>query len=518
MIAEPDDGTSAVFDANRSGQHGGSSHQYYPAMLDLRGRKAVVIGGGTIATTKARELIEAGAQVLVISPVVSTGLTNMERTGALVVKRRTYHDGDLEHAVVAIAATDDRSVNQGVWLEANRRNVLLNAVDDVQYCHFIAPSVHREGDITVTVSTAGDCPALAVRLREQLSRFVRREHAEFAHLAGTLRDEVARRVPEFAARRRLWYRLVDSCAIDAIRIGQRSAALAVIESLVAQEESDAENVTERDAHIVPGSVAIVGAGPGDPGLITVRGLELLQVADVVVHDNLVSPELLARARPTARLVAVGKIGHGASTPQSDINTLLIYEARRGNRVVRLKGGDPFVFGRGAEEAVALREAGVTFEVVPGITSAIAVPAAAGIPLTHRAVASGFAVVTGHVCDEGSDEQDEGNGETRDRRELDWNALAKIPTLVVLMGLRSLPEIVSRLIVNGRDPDTPAAVISRGTLPDQRVVSATLASISMQVAAAKLRQPATLVVGDVVSFREVIGQPCFLTAHSQTELV
>jgi uroporphyrin-III C-methyltransferase len=222
-------------------------------------------------------------------------------------------------------------------------------------------------------------------------------------------------------------------------------------------------------------------------------MELLRAADVVVHDRLVGPALLMYARPTARIIAVGKHGHGRSTPQEEINELLVREAKAGHCVVRLKGGDPFVFGRGAEECVALRNAGVPFEVVPGVTSVVAVPAAAGIPLTHRAIASGFAVVTGHLCGDADDlEGDEAT------HRLDWNALARMPTLVVLMGLRALPVIVARLSANGQSMDTPAAVISRGTLPDQQAVFGTLASIVADVAAANIQQPATLVVGDVVN--------------------
>jgi uroporphyrin-III C-methyltransferase len=217
----------------------------------------------------------------------------------------------------------------------------------------------------------------------------------------------------------------------------------------------------------------------------VRGLQLLRAADVVVYDHLVGAEVLTYAAPAARLVCVGKHGHGPSTPQRAIEALLVGEARAGRRVVRLKGGDPYVFGRGAEEAAALRAAGVPCEVVPGVTSAVAAPAAAGIPVTHRALASGFAVVTGHECDDGAVHSD-----------LDWAALARMPTLVVLMGLRALPRIVERLRLHGLAGDVPAAVISRGTLPDQQVVVATLDGIVDAVARAALEQPATLVVGAV----------------------
>jgi len=237
------------------------------------------------------------------------------------------------------------------------------------------------------------------------------------------------------------------------------------------------------------NLAIVGAGPGDPGLITVRGLELLRRADVVVYDRLVSPKLLDEARPDARCVYVGKACGAHALAQHEINALLIAEARLGHRVVRLKGGDSFVFGRGGEEALALAEAGIAFEVVPGVTSAVAVPAAAGIPLTHRGIASSFAVVTGHHA---------AGGESG----VDWGRLAgAVDTLVILMGLANLPEITRELIAQGRDPETPAALIERGTTEAQRTVTATLATLSDAATSAGLESPVVTVIGDVVSLRE-----------------
>lgn len=237
------------------------------------------------------------------------------------------------------------------------------------------------------------------------------------------------------------------------------------------------------------TVALVGAGPGDPGLITVRGLDLLRRADVVVYDRLVSPKLLDESRPDARRVFVGKACGAQALPQSEINALLIDEALRGYRVVRLKGGDAFVFGRGGEEILALTEAGVPFEVVPGVTSAVAVPAAAGIPLTHRGIASSFAVVTGHRQADGADA-------------IDWPSLARgVDTLVILMGLGHLASIARELIAHGRDPDTPAALIERGTTEAQRTVEATLATLAAAGAAAALEAPVVAVIGRVVSLRD-----------------
>ncbi len=481
---------------------------HYPVMLDLRHRRVAVVGGGTVAEHKARGLIAAGARVRVISPAVTQGLRALADDGAIEVDARPYWPGDLDGATLAIAATDDPAVNRAVQHEADAARVLVNVVDNGEQGDFVVPSVHRRGDVTVTVSTAGQCPTLAVRLRERIGELVRDEHATFARLAGSRRAEIARRVPDDAARRRLWYRIVDSGSIDAIARGDVVAAWHIVEALVREAEDEGARAGGPGAHArsrafggaggeANGIVYLVGAGPGDPRLITLRGLELLCGADAIVHDRLIGTDLLTYARPTARVFNVGKHGHDRSVSQDEINALLIEEARHGRRVVRLKGGDSFVFGRGAEECEALRRAGIRFEVVPGVSSAIAAPEAAGIPLTHREFASGFAVVTGHQWGPSPDD-------VRSPA-LDWAALARMPTLVVLMGLRALPRVAEALLAAGADPETPAAVISKGTYPEQRVVTAVLRTVATEAAAAALEQPATLVVGDVVRVRELIDE-------------
>jgi len=472
---------------------------FYPVFLDLRGRRAVLIGGGAVAEQKVRGLVAAGAHVTVVSPDLSAGLTDLALRGAIEVRRRPYRGGDLAGAWLAIAATDDRAVNEAVYAEAERLGIPLNAVDDLEHCSFIAPAIHHEGDITVAVSTGGKSPALAVRLRQRIARLVGRAEARLCALLGELRPELAERVPDARARTALWYAIVDSDVIDFARRGDSEGARGRIDQLVKQQlvvpRLKPGPDTTLPVRAVPhrahsseweretGVVYLVGAGPGDPGLITSKGLELLRSADVVVYDRLVSAALVAEAPASAERVFVGKQPHGTGMRQRDINALLVDRARRGRTVVRLKGGDPFVFGRGAEECEALRAAGVPFQVIPGVTSATAVPAAAGIPVTHRRVASAFAVVAGHECDGRSD--------------LDWEALARVPTLVVLMGLSALPDIVARLRAQGAAADTPAAVIASGTLPEQRTVVGTLEDIADLAAAARLEPPATVVIGEVV---------------------
>ncbi len=443
---------------------------FYPVFLDLRGRRAVVIGGGAVAEQKVHGLVGAGAHVTVVSTDVTPALGALARRNAIEHKRRPYRRGDLKGAWLAIAATDDRGTNGAVWAEAEQLGVPLNAVDDLEHCSFIAPAVHREGDITVAVSTAGKSPALAVRLRQRIARLVGRAEARLCELLGELRPGLAERVPDTPARTALWYRIVDSDVIDFVRRGDIEGARGRMAELVGPHPLSPSPFGRG------GTVYLVGAGPGDPGLITAKGLELLRSADVVVYDRLVSPALVAQAPAEAERILRG-------TDQQDVNALLIDRAREGLNVVRLKGGDPFVFGRGAEECEALAAAGVSYEVIPGVTSAIAVPAAAGIPVTHRRVASGFAVVAGHECDGRSD--------------LDWEALSRMPTLVVLMGLAALPDVVARLRAQGAPADAPVAVIASGTLPEQRTVVGTLDDIAELVDAAGLEPPATIVIGEVV---------------------
>lgn len=453
---------------------------FYPVFLNLRGRRVVVVGGGAIAEQKVTGLLDAGARVILVSPALTWKLEDLAATGAIDVRRRAYQPGDLEGAFIAIAATDDRGANAAVWDEAEERGILLNAVDDLPHCSFIAPAVHREGDIAVAISTGGKSPAFAVRLRERIAALIGREEAALLDLLGELRPHVAARVPDFKTRTRLWYQIVDSDAVEYLRRGDRDGARRRIDELVEQAVAPAER---------RGMVYLVGAGPGDPELITVRGLAALRRADVIVYDRLVHPHLVERAAPWAERIFVGKRPEGRSVEQEKTNDLLVELAKSGQVVVRLKGGDPFVFGRGAEEGEALRRAGVPFEVVPGVSSALAAPGAAGIPVTHRRYASAFAVAAGHECAGESD--------------LDWDALARMPTLVFLMGLRGLSTITRRLLEHGASAATPAAVIASATLPEERTVVGTLATIADQAREAGIAAPATLVVGEVVRVRDTL---------------
>jgi len=442
----------------------------YPVSLDLQGRRCVVVGGGTVAEHKVQGLLEAGADVNVIAADPSGALRALANSGDVLLVARPYEPGDLAGAFVVIAATDDRRLNGRVFAEASERGVLCNAVDDVEHCHFAAPAIVRRGDLTIAIGTGGKAPALARRLRVELERQFGEEWGQLIEILAEARARViGSRDVDFATWAARWQAALGGDLLGKVRAAQLSEAVDEVARVLAEEPA---------ASAGQGHVAIVGAGPGDPELISVRGRRLLDAADVVVYDRLVHPSLWEGKDA----IDAGKEPGSHRVDQDQINELLIRLAREGRRVVRLKGGDPFVFGRGAEEADALAAAGVAHEVVPGVTSAVAALAAAGIPVTDRRLASSFAVVTGHCA--GGD--------------VDWAALATgVDTLVVLMGLARLPEIVERLVAAGRSPASPAAVVAHGTLPDQAVVVAPLGELPAAVAQARLTAPAVIVVGEVV---------------------
>ena len=403
----------------------------YPLTLDIEGRRCVVIGGGPVAEHKCRGLLDAGGAVVVVTGSATDGLDQLAREGTVEMVRRAYARGDLDKAFLAIAATDDPAVHAEVFEEGEERGVLVNAVDDVSHSHFAVPSVLRREGLAVAISTGGKAPALAKRLRADLDKHLDEE------LSAVGAPEWVPEDPVLRPRGR-------------------------------------------------GRVAIVGAGPGDPGLLTVRGRELLGAADVVVHDRLVDPFLVE----DKDAVFVGKEAGHHAMPQDEINALLVEMANQGRRVVRLKGGDPFVFGRGGEEAEAMAGAGIEFEVVPGPTSAFAALAYAGIPVTHRLMSSSVAVVTGHC--------------TGDRR-VDWKGLATaVDTIVVLMPLAGLEGITYALVEGGRHPATPAAVVENGTNAGQRVITAELGRLAGAANEAGVKSPALVVVGEVVTLRDRIA--------------
>jgi uroporphyrin-III C-methyltransferase/precorrin-2 dehydrogenase/sirohydrochlorin ferrochelatase len=415
----------------------------HPIFVDLDGQPVVVIGGGNVAERKIETLLEAGARVTVVSPEVTDLVARRAEEGCLTLRPRPYRTGDLQGARLAYAATSDAEVNQAVRQEALDSRIWLNAIDQPDLCDFITPAIVRQGDLTIAVSTNGRCPALARQIREDLERQFGPEYAEEVERRGRLRDrEKAETGP------------------SAPTHGQEA-----------------------------GTVYLVGAGPGDPELLTIKGSRLLARADTVVYDALVDPRLLDVCRSSAARVYVGKRSGRHSRSQDEINALLIGEARAGHVVVRLKGGDPFMFGRGGEEAEALVDAGIRFEVVPGVSAGMAVPACAGIPLTHRGVAAEVVFLTGHDS-------------PTSPSPVEWARYGDSPaTLVVFMGLDNLAAIARQLLEHGRDARCPVAVITHGTTSAQRVVVAPLSEIAEKAAAEGIEAPALIVVGEVVRLRD-----------------
>lgn len=453
-----------------------------PLFLRLDGQPCLVVGGGAVAARKVEALARAGARITVVAPRTGPAIGKLAADGRLRIEERRFVDEDVHGVLLAVAATGDREVNRRVYEACRARGVLVNTVDDPSLCTATFPAIVDRGPVTVAVSTGGSAPALARHLREKIERLLPAGTDRLARFLTARRADINRAAADGRARRRLWDRILDSPVPDLAESGREQAADEALGRLV---EEPAETA---------GIVSLVGAGPGDPDLLTIRALRTLQRADLVYYDNLVSAAVLDRCRRDAERVYVGKrAGFAGSrlTRQAEINELLLAGAREGLRVVRLKGGDPFVFGRGGEEIETLRDRGVSFEVVPGITAALGCAAYAGIPLTHRDWAQSVRFVTGHVT----------GGEVN----LDWPELARPgQTLVVYMGLAGLTQLTERLIEHGMAPGTPAATISRGTLPDQAVVTADLSTLADEVGRARLPGPTTTIVGRVVALRDRFG--------------
>ena len=425
--------------------------RYYPLFLDLVGQPCIVIGDGRLAAEKAAGLREAGAQVRVIAP-------------------GKYRRGDLSGSRLVIDASEDPDINRLSWDEAEAGGILINVVDRPAQCRFIAPAIVRRDPLLIAISTSGESPYLASALRVRIDRWLGREWSTFTLLVGAVRKRLRSRGVPIAEQTKVYRRLMRSNVLELLHAGRCEEAA-----------SRAAYLARTDvAH--PGRVALVGAGPGDPNLITVRGRELLADADFVLHDALISEETIALCGPEVKVESVGKRGGAESARQPEITARMIELARQGYMVVRLKGGDPFVFGRGGEELRDLIQAGVDVVVVPGISAALAAPAAIGVPVTMRGVASSVAITTARS----------GVGR-RELRELARSA----DTLVVLMARGGLAELGAELttVLGGA---RPAAIVSNATLPDQRVVTGRLDAIASAADRAGIETPATLIVGDVIS--------------------
>lgn len=448
---------------------------YLPIFCRLDNKPVLLVGGGEVAERKARLLLDAGAQLTVVAPDLDPELAELAANGSIEWLAGEFAPQQLAGKWLVVAATDRREVNALVYQSANQARIFANVVDDPKRSSFIMPSIIDRSPLMVAISSGGKAPVLARLLREKLEALLPQHLGAVAAFAGSLRERVKARFASMGERRRFWERL-----LGADRLGQ---ALARGDSASANQLADSLFADDAGAR---GEVILVGAGPGDPGLLTLHALRQMQQADVVVYDRLVSDEVMALVRRDAKRIFVGKQAGNHCVPQEGINQLLLEEAKKGQRVVRLKGGDPFIFGRGGEELETLVGSGVGFQVVPGITAASGCAAYAGIPLTHRDHAQSVRFVTAH-----------GKGGARD---LDWPLLARDrQTLVFYMGLSSCTVIREQLLAHGKAGDTPVALIERGTQPSQRVIRGTLDQLPEL--AIGVESPALIMVGSVVTLAD-----------------
>ena len=455
---------------------------YLPIFLDLGGRRCLLVGGGEVAARKADLLLQAGAEVHAVAPTLVASMQSLVDNGRIAHRDGVFEDSDLDGAQLVIAASDDRSVNARIAALADARGVPVNVVDDPALCRFIMPAIVDRSPVLAAVSTGGTSPVLARLIRGRLEALIPAAFGRLAVLAGEYRDAVKKRITDPRERRKFWERVLTGPIAEMIYAGRDADARESLTKALDEEAHAGEAM---------GEVYLVGAGPGDPDMLTFRALRLMQQADVIVHDRLVSQRVLDLTRRDAQRIYAGKKRASHALTQESINALLVRLAREGKRVLRLKGGDPFIFGRGGEEIETLADEGIPFQVVPGITAAAGCAAYSGIPLTHRDHAQSCVFVTGHLKD----------GTVA----LDWDRLIQPrQTIVIYMGLVGLPVICRELIEHGMTPDTPAALVEHGTTEDQRVFTATLATLPEQVTKAEVRAPTLIIIGGVVTLREKLG--------------
>ena len=449
---------------------------YLPIFLDLRGRKGLLVGGGDTAARKASLMLNAGAWVHVVSPTpLADAFRELAGGDRLVHIESAFSDAHLDGADVVFAASDDDALNQAVHDAARARHLPVNVVDKPAVCSFIMPSIIDRSPVVVAVSSGGEAPVLSRLLRARLETLIPAAYGRLAALAGRFKQAVRGKFATTEQRRKFWEKALLSPVSEMVFSGREQEAEASLQAML-----DATG-TAPDS----GEVYLVGAGPGNPDLLTFRALRLMQQADVVVYDRLVSPPILDMCRRDADRFYVGKERDNHAVPQDEINMVLVRLAKEGKRVLRLKGGDPFIFGRGGEEIETLREHGVPFQVVPAVTAAAGVASYAGIPLTHRDHAQALILVTGHLKDGSMD--------------LDWDMLCRPrQTIVIYMGLKGLVTLCEQMKKHGMPGDTPMAIVQQGTTLNQKTVVGTIDTLPALAARAELKPPTLIIVGSVVS--------------------
>lgn len=455
---------------------------YLPIFFDLKGRKVLVVGAGDVAARKASLLLRAQGRVTIVAPEFSDAMRLLNKNDAINFIEASYDDSQLADCALVIAATNDMAVNRQVFDDASRRGIPVNVADAPELCTFVLPSIIDRSPVIIAVSTGGASPTLGRLLRARLETMIPASYGRLARLARRFREPVKQRFKTMAQRRRFWEQIIQGQVAELVYTNKDQQAEHALQKAI--DEADHTQLSE-------GEVYLVGAGPGDPDLLTFRALRLMQQADVVLYDRLVSPKILDLVRREADRIYVGKKRSFHAVRQEEINQQLIDLAKQGKRVLRLKGGDPFIFGRGGEEIAGLAEHKIPFQVVPGVTAAAGCASYAGIPLTHRDYAQSVVFVTGQLKDGTVD--------------LEWKALAQPrQTVVVYMGMAGLEIICKKLVEHGVSAQMPAALIQQGTTPSQRVFIGSLSTLSDLVAQHEVHAPTLLIIGEVVQLHDQLN--------------
>ncbi|MFT4938472.1 MAG: uroporphyrin-III C-methyltransferase/precorrin-2 dehydrogenase/sirohydrochlorin ferrochelatase [Paraglaciecola sp.] len=455
--------------------------QYFPVFLDTTELNCLVVGAGEVAARKVELLLKTSAQITVVAPEVCNTIKQLALENRLSLHIRQYEEDDLTARQLIFVATDDGLLNAQIHQQARSRNILVNVVDNTPLCQFITPSIVDRSPIIIAISSGGVAPVLLRYLRQKLESLIPQKVSLLGKFSEKFRDQVKSRLNSVTKRRYFWEDVLDGDIAEQVLQGNEDKAQLMMQDKLQTDE----NMPTK------GEVYLVGAGPGDPDLLTFRALRLMQKADVVVYDRLVSPEVMELVRRDAEKIYVGKAKSKHTIPQDQINELLVNQALAGNRVVRLKGGDPFIFGRGGEEIETLIEKGVSFQVVPGITAASGAASYAGIPLTHRDHAKSVVFATGHLRDNSIN--------------LNWPSLAQQDqTIVFYMGLTGLPIICQKLVEHGMPSTTQIAMVQSATTSQQKVVTGTLEDIQRKAELANIQAPALIIVGSVVSLHKKLN--------------
>ncbi|XOV80674.1 MAG: siroheme synthase CysG [Aestuariibacter sp.] len=457
--------------------------RYFPLFLDTQDKTVLVVGAGEVASRKTELLLKTAARIQVVAPEVSSTIQRYADNQQLSLYVREFQETDLDGCAWVFVATNDEDLNSHIHALAQQKNIPVNVVDNPPLCDFITPSIINREPVTIAMASGGVAPVLLRYLRERLESWIPQRISLLGQFAERFRENVKKALPTVTQRRYFWEDFFNGPLAEKLLQG---SAESIDKDFLKNLDAAAKNQSFNE-----GQVYLIGAGPGDPELLTFKALRLMQKADVVVYDRLVSPAILDMVRRDAEKVYVGKAKSNHTLAQEDISQLLVDKALEGNRVVRLKGGDPFIFGRGGEEIQLLAQHGITFQVVPGITAASGAATYAGIPLTHRDHAQSVVFATGHLKDNSID--------------LDWPALAKTnQTSVFYMGLTGLPIIVEQLQKHGLSGSTPIALIENATLSEQRVVASTLQNIMSHPDIATIKPPALIIVGGVVSLHHSLN--------------